>query len=76
MRSFGGGDWACAEYVIAGTHEGPLAGPGGQAMPATKKRVQFRLCNVIRFDARKIAEEIAYFDFLGMISQLGVVPGM
>ena len=76
VRSFGGGDWACAEYVIAGTHEGPLAGPGGQAMPATKKKVQFRLCNVLRFEGGKIAEEIAYFDFLGMLSQLGVLPGI
>lgn len=75
VRSFGAGDWACAEYVLEGTYRGPLAGPGGQALPATNKKVRMRICNVVRFEGGTIAEEVGYFDFLGLLSQLGVFPG-
>ena len=72
---FRAGDWARAEYVLEGTYRGPLAGPGGQALPATNKKVRMRICNVVRFEGGTIAEEIGYFDFLGLLSQLGVFPG-
>ena len=37
VRSFGQGDWVCVEWVVTGTHTGPLMGPGGETIPATNK---------------------------------------
>jgi len=71
---FGQGDWVAAEGVLEGTHKGPLAGPGGQMIPATYKRVRLPFCELTRMENGKIAEERVYFDLAGMLMQLGLMP--
>lgn len=71
---FGQGEWVAAEGVLEGTHKGPLAGPGRQMIPATNKRVRLPFCELTRMENGKIAEERVYFDLVGMLTQLGLMP--
>ena len=56
------------EVVVQGTHTGEWKG-----IPPTGKRVEFPVCAVFTFgDDDKIHAEIAYFDRLTVLTQLGV----
>ncbi len=73
-QSFGQGDWLCAELMFAGTHTGPLQGPGGSAVPATNRTVRFPYCLVLRFEGAEVTELHEYFDQLELLTQLGLMP--
>ena len=73
-RTFGQGDRVCLEFLLTGTHEGPLQGPGGQTIPATNKPVRLPFCIVFKFEAGEVTEEREYYDLLGMMAQLGLAP--
>ncbi len=75
LRTFVHGDWVCGEYVVAGTHTGSLPGPEGEPIPPTNKRVSVPSCTVYRVQGGKVAEVHEYFDQLGFLAQLGLVPG-
>jgi len=56
------------EVLVRGTHTGTWKG-----IPPTGKRVEFPACAVFTFDdGDRIRSEIAYFDRLTVLSQLGV----
>jgi len=64
------GDTMVTQFTGEGTQRGPL-GP----FPASNKRAQVRLVNIIKFDAQgKIVEAQLYYDQLSMLQQLGHVP--
>lgn len=73
-RSFGQGEWICAEFTLIGTHKGPLKGTNGQTIPPTNKPIRLPMCSMIRFEDGKMAEERTYFDRVSLMSQLGVLP--
>jgi len=73
-QSFGQGDWLCVELTFAGTHQGPLLGPSGNAVPATNKRVRFPCCLVMQFNSGEVTELHEYFDQVEMLTQIGLVP--
>ncbi len=73
-RSFGQGDWVCIEFIVTGTHKGPLAAPGGQTIPATNKPIWLRVSQVMKVEAGKFTESHYYFDTLELLSQLGMAP--
>ena len=73
VRSFGDGNWACAELTAAGTHTGPMQGPGGQMIRATNKRIRMALADLFRFEGGQITEVHEYFDLAGMMAQLGLM---
>ncbi len=73
-RKFGQGDWVCAEFLMTGTHKGPLRGPNGDMILATNKPVRLSICSIIRFKDGKMAEEHTYFDRVSLMNQLGVLP--
>ena len=75
VRTFGQGEWVAAEYTMTGTHEGPLAVPGGQDIPPTHKSVSIPVSTQVRFVDGKIVEEHIYFDRATMLAQLGVETG-
>jgi steroid delta-isomerase-like uncharacterized protein len=60
------------EYVLQGTHTGPLVWPGGQ-VPATGKSVKVVGAFFARLDRGRLVDEHRYFDFAGMLSQLGLL---
>lgn len=63
------GDVAITEFIARGTHQGELAG-----IPATGKAVEVQVCNIVEVRDGKIWREREYFDQLGLMQQLGVVP--
>ncbi|MCJ2531794.1 MAG: ester cyclase [Candidatus Thermoplasmatota archaeon] len=74
VRAFGQGDWVSLELTVTGTHQGPLPGPGGEAIPATNKPVRFKTCFVVKFEGGEVTEEHEYWDQLGFMAQLGLAP--
>ena len=72
-RSFGQGDWACAELLITGTNRGPMPGPGGKMIPATNKAIRVKEGAVFKMDRGQVAEIHEYYDVAGMMSQLGLM---
>jgi steroid delta-isomerase-like uncharacterized protein len=63
------GDRVATRFVITGTQEGELAG-----IPATGKRIEVAGTGVDYFSGGKIAESWEYYDVMGMMQQLGVIP--
>lgn len=64
------GDKVVARARATGTHEGEFLG-----MPATGKRVDVQLIDVIRFGDDGLAREHwGVFDALAMLQQLGAIP--
>jgi predicted ester cyclase len=64
------GDKVVARVRITGTNNGELMG-----MPATGKRVDVQLIDIIRFDDDGHGcEHWGVFDALGMMQQLGAIP--
>ncbi|MFC6883280.1 MULTISPECIES: ester cyclase [Actinomadura] len=66
------GDIVAFRMVMKGTHKGPLPGSG---LPGTGKTVAVRQLHMVRFEGERIAEHWAVRDDLGMMQQLGVIPG-
>lgn len=61
------GDVVICEFHARGTNDGPLG-----TFSATRKRLDLPYCEITRFDAQgKIQQVTAYYDLLGMMSQLG-----
>jgi steroid delta-isomerase-like uncharacterized protein len=64
------GDKAVARVRVTGTHKGPFAG-----MPATGKRIDMNLIDIIRFgDDGRAREHWGVADQLAMMQQLGAIP--
>ena len=70
---FAGEDDAVAEFIGRGTHTGTLHGPAGD-IPATGRKVEFRLCNVHRIKNGKFVSLHQYYDLPGFMQQLGLIP--
>ncbi len=71
-RSFGQDDWVCWEGIWMATHKGPIKAPGGRTISATNKPFQVPVAMLYRIQGGKIAEGRDYYDWLGLITQLGV----
>jgi steroid delta-isomerase-like uncharacterized protein len=65
------GDTVICVGTMSGTHEGELSG-----IPATGKKVSWRQCNLFKVDDQgRFVEHDAIRDDLGLLRQLGVMPG-
>src|SRR5215208_714476 len=63
------GDVAICTGTMSGTHEGELLG-----VPASGRRVQWRMCHVMRFDGDgRAVEHSAIRDDLGLMRQMGAL---
>jgi steroid delta-isomerase-like uncharacterized protein len=66
------GDRAVARVTTTGTQTGDWMG-----MPASGKRIEVRLIDIMRFDdLGRICEHWGVMDMLSMLQQLGAAPGM
>jgi steroid delta-isomerase-like uncharacterized protein len=63
------GDRVATRYMITGTQEGEISG-----IPATGNRIEVAGTGVDYFSGGKIAESWEYYDVMGMMLQLGVIP--
>ena len=64
------GDKVVLRYTIEGTHKGTFAG-----IPATGKHVSIKGNEIYKIEGRKILEWWDFADYLGLMTQLGVVSG-
>jgi steroid delta-isomerase-like uncharacterized protein len=65
------GNKAVARVRFSGTNDGEFMG-----MPATGKRVSVQVIDIVRFNEDGLAcEHWGVFDLMGMMTQLGAVPG-
>jgi predicted ester cyclase len=56
--------------IASGTHQAPLGD-----IPATGKRVELPYIMIFRFEGRVFTEGREVFDELGLMQQLGLIPG-
>lgn len=68
-------DQVAVEFIGRGTHTGPLATPAGM-IPATGRPIELRLVEVHQLRDGKITATRTYYDAMGMMQQLGLVPAM
>lgn len=64
------GDKVVVRYRFEGTHLGAF-----QGMAPTRKQVTYTGILIYRMSGGKIAEQWTEFDLLGLLRQLGVIPG-
>lgn len=69
----GGDDFAVVEFIGRGTHDGPLAGPGGE-IPPTGRRLETRFCEVFEARDGRLVRARIYFDLATVLGQLGLMP--
>ena len=67
------GDTAINEWSMSATNSGPLETPEG-TIPATGKRVTLRGCDVLTVREGRIRSHRVYYDQMGLLTQLGLVP--
>ncbi len=63
------GDVTVLEFIGTGTHEAEL-----QGIPATGKKISVNVIDVVAVKDGKVIGEREYYDQLGMMQQLGVIP--
>jgi len=63
------GDKGAQRWTAVGTHQSEVMG-----IPATGKRITVAGINIVRYANGKAVEEWTYWDALGWLQQLGVVP--
>ena len=57
------------EFDATGTHQAEL-----QGIPPTGKKITVLVCDVVTTKDGKVLSEREYYDQLGMMQQLGVIP--
>ena len=63
------GDRVVTRKTFRGTHRGELMG-----LPATGRRVEIGLIDIVRLDGGQVVEHWNAVDNLGMLQQLGAIP--
>jgi steroid delta-isomerase-like uncharacterized protein len=65
---------AALEVLVTGTHTGPLPLPSGE-VPGTGRKISFQGAHFFRFNSRdQSIEDHRYYDVLGQLTQLGLLP--
>jgi steroid delta-isomerase-like uncharacterized protein len=65
------GDTVVVRFVLRGRQSADFMG-----IPATGRPIEVQAIAIMRFDKGKVAQLTAQFDQLGMMQQLGVIPGL
>jgi steroid delta-isomerase-like uncharacterized protein len=68
------GDTFADEWTFTGTNTGPFRLPDGTEVPATGKRVEIKGMELVEVHDGKIVVDNLYYDFMGALVQLGLVP--
>ena len=70
------GEWTCTVADFTGTMTGPMKMPGGTVIQPTNKSFHIDFCTVARWNEQgQIVEENLFYDLMGMLKQIGVMPG-
>ena len=65
------GEKVAARFVMRGTHKGVFFG-----VPPTGKSIKVQAMNFYRFSNGQIIEEYGQPDMLGLLQQIGAIPGI
>ena len=66
-------DWACVEYDVVATADGPIELEGITLIPAGERRaLELRVCVIVNITDGKMAVAREYWDSASMARQLGV----
>jgi len=69
-------DWTCTIAEFTGTMKGPMKMPDGSSIPPTNKTFKVDFCTVAHWNENgEIVEENLFYDLMGMLKQIGVLPG-
>jgi steroid delta-isomerase-like uncharacterized protein len=68
-NQYSDGDVSVVEFTATGTHKAELEG-----IPATGKSITVKVADVVTVRDGKVLGEREYYDQLGMMQQLGVIP--
>ncbi|HWR53171.1 MAG TPA: ester cyclase [Bryobacteraceae bacterium] len=71
---FGQGDWTCTIAEFTGTMKGPMTTANGQVLQPTNKSFKVDFCTVAHWKNGEIIEENLFYDLMGMLKQIGVLP--
>jgi ketosteroid isomerase-like protein len=69
-----GGDQACVEWIATATHSGPLAVDDDAVIEATGRRITLRGVTVADFDGDRIRAFRQYWDEVGLLVELDLLP--
>jgi hypothetical protein len=70
------GDWTCTIAEFTGTMKGPMKMADGASIPPTNKTFKVDFCTVAHWNENgEIVGENLFYDLMGMLSQIGVLPG-
>ncbi len=64
---------ALVEFIVRGTHTGVLHTAAGD-IPPTGRKFEMHICDAYQLTNRKIVRHATYYDALGLMQQLGVIP--
>lgn len=70
------GDHVVINWVVSGTHDGPLGTPSGGAIEPTGKKITVPGSSTYQIKDGKIARSATYWDMAGLLGQLGLLPPM
>jgi steroid delta-isomerase-like uncharacterized protein len=71
---FAAGDTFADEWTFTGTNTGPFRLPDGTVIPATGRPVEIKGMEYVEVRDGKIVVDNLYYDFMGAVTQLGLVP--
>jgi steroid delta-isomerase-like uncharacterized protein len=71
-RQIAGGATVVQEFTFTGTHDAPLAAPGGETVPATHRRLDGRGVQILDFEDGHVRHAELYFDQAQVMAQLGI----
>ena len=69
-----GGDQACVEWIATATHSGPLVVDDDAVIEATGRRITLRGVTVADFDGDRIRAFRQYWDEVGLLVELELLP--
>jgi hypothetical protein len=70
----GQGDWTCTIAEFTGTMKGPMTMADGTVIQPTNKSFKVDFCTVAHWQNGEIVEENLFYDLMGMLKQIGVLP--
>ena len=68
------GNTVVTEMKFTGTNDGDMPMPDGSSIPATGNTVQMQGCQICEFKDGKMINARQYYDMMGMMAQLGLMP--
>ena len=68
------GNTVVTEMKFTGTNDGDMAMPDGSTIPATGKTISMQGCQICEFQDGKMINTRQYYDMMGMMAQLGLMP--